>query len=450
MLRAELLCLATALTFLAPGCAAEAPKPRPVAKGEAKAGGGKADAKADAKAGDAKVDAKDAKFDKPPEKAKPKPRGKQLPAPADLAAAPPDAEKAANGVACKVLTKGTGDKISLNDSVKMHYTGWASDGSTVETTDGRKTPRTIKVNKTPVMGWADALQMMTAGEKRRCWIPEDQTFRGRRGAPEGPLVYEIEVTEVIKAPAVPPDVAAPPADATKTESGLAYKVLSQGDGDRKKHPRKWDKVTVDYSGWTTDGKMFDSSVVRGKPASFGLDKVIAGWTEGVQLMAKGDTLRFWIPQDLAYKGQPGKPAGMLVFDITLKEWEELPEPPPPPPVPEDVGAVPEDAEKTASGLAYKVLKKGDGGAHPSETSNVTCNYSGWTTDGKMFDSSVVRGKPSTFALNRVIKGWTEGLQLMTKGASYRFWIPVELAYQNRPGKPAGMLVFDVDLIEIKD
>jgi len=74
---------------------------------------------------------------------------------------------------------------------------------------------------------------------------------------------------------------------------------------------------VHYSGWTTDGKMFDSSVTRGEPASFALNQVISGWTEGVQLMVEGEKARFWIPENLAYKGQPGAPAGMLVFDVEL-------------------------------------------------------------------------------------------------------------------------------------
>ena len=66
----------------------------------------------------------------------------------------------------------------------------------------------------------------------------------------------------------------------------------------------------------------------------------------------------------------------------------------------------------------------------------------------MFDSSVLRGRPATFPLNGVIAGWTEGVQLMVEGEKRRFWIPVELAYKNAPGKPAGMLVFDVELLEI--
>src|SRR5436309_1694472 len=80
--------------------------------------------------------------------------------------------------------------------------------------------------------------------------------------------------------------------------------------------------------------------------------------------------------------------------------------------PADVKAPPADAKKTASGLAYKVLKPGTGTKHPSPGSNVTVHYTGWTTDGKRFDSSVARGQPISFDLDGVIKGWTEGVQLM--------------------------------------
>jgi peptidylprolyl isomerase len=243
----------------------------------------------------------------------------------------------------------------------------------------------------------------------------------------------------------PSDVAAPPKDATITESGLASTILEAGTGTT--HPKSSDIVTVTYTGWTTDGKMFDSSVTRGKPAAFPLDRVIPGWTEGVQLMVVGEKRRFWIPEKLAYQGRPGAPAGMLVFDVELLGIETPPEPPP---VPADVASPPDDAERTKSGLASKVLVKGTGTTHPKGTSKVTVHYTGWTTDGKMFDSSVTQGKPATFPLNRVIPGWTEGVQLMVVGEKRRFWVPEKLAYQGRPGAPAGMLVFDVELLDIAD
>jgi peptidylprolyl isomerase len=79
---------------------------------------------------------------------------------------------------------------------------------------------------------------------------------------------------------------------------------------------------------------------------------------------------------------------------------------------------------------------------------VKVHYTGWTTDGKMFDSSVTRGQPLEFPLNAVIPGWTEGMQQVPVGASVRLWIPEALAYKGSPGAPAGMLVFDVELLEI--
>jgi peptidylprolyl isomerase len=92
-------------------------------------------------------------------------------------------------------------------------------------------------------------------------------------------------------------------------------VLQRGTGQR--HPRTGDTVAVHYTGWTTDGKMFDSSVQRGQPSEFRVDQVIRGWTEGLQMMVEGEKRRLWIPESLAYQGQPGQPQGMLVFDVEL-------------------------------------------------------------------------------------------------------------------------------------
>jgi peptidylprolyl isomerase len=240
----------------------------------------------------------------------------------------------------------------------------------------------------------------------------------------------------------PPDVAAPPPDAEKTSTGLASKVITPGKGGDT--PKPTDMVTVHYTGWTTDGKMFDSSHARNAPSTFPLGGVIAGWRECVGLMHVGETRRCWIPQELAYKGQAGRPAGMLVFDVELIEAKPSPTAAPP-----DVAAPPADAKRTSSGLAYKVLTQGTGTRKPTSRSNVTVHYTGWTTDGKVFDSSVTRGTPATFGLDQVIAGWTEGVQLMVEGEKTRFWIPQNLAYKGQAGMPRGMLVFDVELIRIE-
>ena len=245
----------------------------------------------------------------------------------------------------------------------------------------------------------------------------------------------------------PKDVNSVPSDAEVTASGLASRVLTAGTGIES--PAAADTVTVHYSGWTTDGNLFDSSVERGEPTSFPLNRVIKGWTEGLQLMGIGEKRRFWIPADLAYGENPGggRPGGLLVFDVELLGIEKAPEPPK---VPEDVAAIPESAEVRDSGLASRRLSDGTGSTHPTKADMVTVHYSGWTTDGEMFDSSVMRGSPATFGLGQVIPGWTEGVQLMVEGEKRRFWIPAKLAYGENPqgGAPAGTLVFDVDLIKI--
>ncbi len=104
-----------------------------------------------------------------------------------------------------------------------------------------------------------------------------------------------------------------------------------------------------------------------------------------------------------------------------------------------------------SGLQYQVLQEGTG-KKPKATDQVKCHYEGMLVDGTMFDSSIQRGEPATFPLNGVIAGWTEGLQLMSEGAKYRFFIPYHLGYGERGAgasiPPFAALVFDVELIEV--
>jgi peptidylprolyl isomerase len=251
-------------------------------------------------------------------------------------------------------------------------------------------------------------------------------------------LYASGQTPAPKVP-VPSDVAAPPADATTTKSGLATTVVKPGTGTI--HPGKDEVVTLDYSGWTSDGKMFDSSVARGRPVTVEVKRLLPGFSEGVEMMVVGETRRLWIPQSLAYKGQQGKPQGTLVFDVTLVDL--------PTRAPADVKAPPADATRTKSGLAFQVLRPGTGNRHPTKADTVTVQYTGWNAQGKMVDSSLTRGAPSSFPLDRVIPGWTEGIALMVEGEKIRLWIPERLGYQDNQQGPHGDLVFDVELLKIQ-
>jgi FKBP-type peptidyl-prolyl cis-trans isomerase len=251
------------------------------------------------------------------------------------------------------------------------------------------------------------------------------------------------------APAAPRDVAEAPADATKSQSGLAWKILTKAKGTA--HPASHDKVTVNFTSWTPAGDVIASSVPDGEPWKLVLDEAIPGLSEALRSMGKGERRRLWVPEALTAPGRPKRrgPAGPAVYDVELVDFVKMPDPIP---VPEDVDGAPADAKRTASGIAYKFLKRGKGKQHPTADSTVEVHYSGWTPDGRLFDSSVQRGQPARFPLTGVIKGWTEGVQLLVVGDKARFWIPGALAYGDKPsdtGAPTGPLVFDIELLGIR-
>lgn len=202
-------------------------------------------------------------------------------------------------VACFLLLSAT--SLVAADFVKIRYTIWNRDGKQIEATaPGQAAVMALERMKPE---WRAAIETMAIGDKKRVPVEE----------------YEIEseLLEIIKGPETPADLKEPAADAVRTRSGLATKVLREGTGMKK--PGRRGKVVVHYTGWTADGRVFDSTILRGAPAEFRLDNVIAGWTEGMQLMVEGELRRFWIPAKLAYAEHPDKPQGMLVFDIELLE-----------------------------------------------------------------------------------------------------------------------------------
>ena len=237
----------------------------------------------------------------------------------------------------------------------------------------------------------------------------------------------------------PPDLAAPPPDAERTPSGLATRLLEPGEGGMT--PMPTDYVTLHFAGWTTDGNLIDSS--GSSAPMFPLDRTLPGFRECVTMMSIGEQRRCWMPESLGYQGQPGRPAGPLVFDVQLLEARRPPSMPP-----EDVGEPPADAERTESGLAFRRLRPGTGTRNPSEFSQVRVHYTGWTIDGGLIDTSLTLGLPVTQRVSDFIPGWIEGLQSMVEGERLRLWVPEELAYMGEEGGPAGMLVFDIELVAI--
>lgn len=245
------------------------------------------------------------------------------------------------------------------------------------------------------------------------------------------LLLPLQILAAAKAPAT----GSVPANAIESATGMQYIVLQAAKpGSTAIKPDFFEyRVTI----WQKNpaGKFIsnDSGILR---ASFKtIAKTAPALARAALLSPVNETRRWWF--SLA-----GSAPQTQIIDLTILGNVD------PVPAPSDVATVPPNANKTASGLAYRVIKKANaGGGYPSAKSVITIDYSGWTPDGKLFDSSVTRGEKATFPLSGLISGWKEGLTLMSPGDTYRFWIPGHLAYDSIPGAngPKGMLVFDVTL-----
>jgi peptidylprolyl isomerase len=377
------------------------------------------------------------------------PKVEQIAPKLDLKNPPPDAVKTASGLTYKKLVENpSGAAPKRNDTVLINYTGWKqASGETFFSNRAQNQPMPLNLATTAV-GFTEAMQLVKKGETVMFWIPANIGYKTTPQGKAETLVYEVEIADIVPAPAVPPDVKAPPANARTTKTGAKFVVVKPGDGKTPK-ARNFDTVTFDYTAWDNEGRMFDSTEMRKRPAVVPPYRQALVMEEILTTVAKGDRVRMWVDAEkMAVAGKAsGLPAGLLCYELEIKEIEKAPGTPPP--VPADVKAPPATAKKTEKGVFYRVLKTGKGGPKPGPTETVKVNYTGWGTDGRMFDSSDVKGQPAEFALNGVIAGWTDGLQVMSVGDRVRFWIPEELAYKGSPGKPQGMLVFEIELLEIK-
>jgi hypothetical protein len=244
-----------------------------------------------------------------------------LPAPKPLQAAPADAIETASGMGYVVLKAGPDpNRFAAGEYIEYRADIWSADGVT-RANSRQSGPRIVSIRQLAATqpGLARALLTTPVGETRRWWIAAEKLLPGYPGMPALPHVIDLTVLGE-KSPVQTPSDLTPPPDAFRTASGLAYQVLKKGPGGER--PSRNATVEIDYSGWDSRGQMFESSVARGERARFPLAQLIPGWQEGLPLMARGDTFRFWIPGHLAYDGRTSDESrkGMLIFDITLYDF----------------------------------------------------------------------------------------------------------------------------------
>lgn len=261
---------------------------------------------------------------------------------------------------------------------------------------------------------------------------------------------------LVGAPAAPPDVASPPEDAIRTASGLAMTVLQAGLGGE--HPSGDDCVVVRFTAWERDGSLLSTSGLHGETSTQCLTAAIPGIAQALTAMSPGEKRRVWVPEELAFVEHMAHhgtkktlnadppPRVDLTFDVELVRILKAAE------RPLNLKAPPRDAFKTPAGVAILVLKPGAGTKHPSPASRVTLNYTGWTANGQLFESTVTSGHPAIFFMGTTLAGWREGLPYLVAGEKARLWIPAALAYGDRPADkmvPAGDLVYDIELVDFQ-
>lgn len=350
------------------------------------------------------------------------------------------------GVRVEWLAEGKAGTAPVpGDVVKVHYTGTFTDGKKFDSSLDRGEPiRFVLGVGMVIRGWDEGIALLDVGAKAKFTIPWSAAY-GEQGRPpvipaKADLLFEVELVDVVKGD---PFRAADPAKQQTTESGLKWETIVEGSGDR---PLPDDLVRIRCMVWTPEGKVAFNSAsfpgpLVGAAATVHLSPVNEKFLpEAVQLMKVGGKCRFEVPAALCWGKQrivPAVPAdAATVWQVELLRILRF---------------APLDAAKTKrteSGLEYEVIEEGTGKT-PGPASKVAVHYTGWLEDGTEFDSSHRRGKVAEFGLNQVIRGWTEGLQLMKEGSIYRFRIPAALAYgaqQKGQIPPNSTLVFEVELV----
>ena len=327
---------------------------------------------------------------------------------------------------------------SAEDMVRVHYTGWLTDGTQFDSSHDRGQPAKFQVSGV-IKGWTEALQLMTPGARYKLVIPPELGYGAQETGnipPNSTLVFDVELLEVINLPTFPEGNEE---NQKELPNGGNCEVLKKGSGEAAAEGDT-EALAFRYAIFSPDGRLLDCSALRNGNQIGGTRETLPFQflKDLVDVVGMGDKVRVEVSQDAVPNFRSDT---VWVLDVVgvhkLPKFRKL------------------DADKivtTDSGLKYEVIAQGEG-ASPKAEDTVEALYTGWLEDGTLFDSAHARGMPAQFPLNRVIPGWTEGLQLMKPGGIYLFEIPAELGYGVRGSPPKipanAKLWFLVELVGVQ-
>lgn len=356
-----------------------------------------------------------------------------------------------SGLKYKITKQGTGEYPMNGDKIWVHYYTKLTNDSIISTSINKGPLDVFLGQGQLIKGWEEGLKLLQPGGSILLVIPPHLAYGNTEqyGIPaNSTLICEVNLLQVNKGTPITP-FNTNNIEAKTTSTGIVYYEVKSGVGKKAIDD---DNAYIHYSGFLPDNTLFDSSIKKGKPVriTVGIKQLFEGLDTALKLMNKGSKFRFIIPSELAYGssglGQIVPPNTKITIDIELVDLKT-------PPTIEQWNIHKKEITTTDSGLKYAVLNKGEGDLIQDEDI-VEIHYSGFFTNGTLFDSSRKRFEPFRFpvGINAVIEGWDEGLKHMRKGAKFQFHIPANLAYGEEgapPQIPANTdLIFDIEVVDV--